>query len=118
MVADMPDYKKSVAKKLSSYDLAAIGYEMKDQLYTPAYMKLGLVAKISSHLEMLLAMKDYRSSLYVPDESRKIFNSLEKVAALEVLNKEFSDLTQSIFSELKPIAPFYDASVLTNRVVY
>jgi hypothetical protein len=62
MIADMPDYKKRVVKQLSSYDLAAIGYHMNENLYAPYYMKLSLVEKTRAHLALLLAAKDYRSS--------------------------------------------------------
>ncbi len=118
MVADMPDYKKRVAKRLSSYDLAAIGYHMDKDLNLPSYMRLGLVEKTRSHLSLLLGAKEYRKSLYVPDGSRKIFDAEEKTDALDILAKEYEDLASSIFKELKPFQSTYDPSVIVNKYVF
>lgn len=117
MIADMPDYKKSIAKKLSSYDLAAIGYHMNGDLSLPSYMRLGLVEKIRAHLNLLLSVEVYRNSLDVPDGSRKIFDNKNKVNALEILAYEFSELANSIFKELRPLQSNYDSSVLINKVI-
>jgi len=117
MVADMPDYKKRVAKRLSSYDLAAIGYHMNKDLNLPSYMRLGLVEKTRSHLSLLLGEKEYRESIYVPDYSRKIFDTGEKTAALEILAKECEDLANAIFKELKPLQYGYDPSIILNKYV-
>jgi len=117
MVADMPDYKKRVAKELSSYDLAAIGYHMNKSLELPIYMRLGLVEKTRSYLSLLLEVKEYRESLDVPDGSRKIFSKEEKTAALEILANEFEDLANAIFKELKPFQSVYDPSVIINKQV-
>ncbi len=117
MIADMPDYKKSTVKKLSSYDIAAIAFHMDHRLLLPKYMPLGLVEKTRSYLMFLLNDSAYRSSLYVPDNSRKIFNDSSKVRALEILSKECSDLAEAIFKELKPFISNYDSSVILNREV-
>jgi len=118
MVADMPDYKKRVAKRLSSYDLASIGYHMNRDLELATYLRLGLVEKTRSHLSLLLGAKEYRETLDVPDESRKIFDKEEKTAALEILANEFEDLANSIFKELKPFQLTYDSSVIVNKYVF
>lgn len=118
MIADMPDYKKRVAKRLSSYDLAAIAYHMNQDLQLPTYMRLGLVEKTRSHLSLLLAIKEYRDSLYVPDGTRKIFDVDEKLEALVILAKEVEDLAISIFKELKPLQLRYDPSVIVNKHVF
>jgi hypothetical protein len=118
MIADMPNYKRIVVKRLSSYDLAAIGYHMNQDLQLPPYMRLGLVEKTRSHLSLLLAVKEYRELLYVPDGSRKIFDAAEKTEALEILAKEVEDLAVSIFKELKPLQTQYDPSVIINKYVF
>ena len=119
LVADMPDYKKKKAKKLSSYDLASIGYHMNDQLICPSYQSLTLVDKLRSHLLHLESSPAYRISLWVPDESRKIFDSQDKVEALEIIAKEVSDLAESIYKELKPYAVTnYDSNTLTQKSVF
>lgn len=117
MIADMPDYKKTIVKKLSSYDIAAIAFHMNNRLLLPTYMRLGLVEKTRAYLRHLLDDIVYRNLLYVPDNSRKIFNDESKVRALEILSKECSDLAESIFKELKPFVGNYDSSVILNREV-
>ncbi|MDH1238883.1 hypothetical protein [Stutzerimonas stutzeri] len=118
MIADMPDYKRRVVKQLSSYDLAAIGYHMNENLYAPYYMKLSLVEKTRAHLAFLLAAKDYRSSLSVPDQSRKIFDNDGKVEALSILSKEMDDLAVSIFKELQPLRSAYDSSAILTKSIF
>lgn len=119
LVADMPDYKKRVAKKLSSYDLTAIGYEMNDQLQCPNYMSLALVEKLRVHLFLLFTFKSIRDLLFVPDGSRKVFDSEDKVEALGVLYNEVSELAASIYKSLQPFSHLqYDANTIINKHVY
>lgn len=118
MIADMPDYKKRVVKKLSSYDLAAIGYHMNQSLQAPYYMKLSLIEKTRSHLAVLLASGEYRASLSVPDQSRKIFDNDEKVEALSILSKEMNELAAAIFKELKPFHGAYDSNAILTKAVF
>lgn len=118
VVADMPDYKKIKAKKLSSYDLAGIAYHMNESLSVPNYQLLSLVEKTRVHLEILSAVKEHRESLDVPDKTRKIFNSLNKEEALRVLLDEVDNLAKSIYRELQPdsFSP-YNANILTEKSV-
>ena len=117
MIADMPDYKKNVVKKLSSYDLAAIAYHMDEKLQVPYRMRLGLVEKIREHLNHLLLNPVQRKLLYVPDGSRAIFDCEEKSAALKILESEFTALAEAVFKDLYPHALFYSPSMLLNRSV-
>lgn len=117
VIADMPDYKKRAAKKLSSYDLAAIAYHMGADLNVPQYMRLSLVEKTRSHLDLLNSYKAYRDTLDVPDGSRKIFDMDEKSIALEVLKSEIADLSTAIYKELRPYSTVYDSSVILNKLV-
>lgn len=117
MVADMPDYKKKVVKRLSSYDLAAIAYYMEGNLSVPIYMQLSLVEKTREHLNHLMDSWKYRNMLYVPDGSRKIFDRDDKVQALEILAKECSDLAESISQQIEPHY-YYDPSILQNKPVF
>lgn len=118
MIADMPDYKKRTAKKLSSYDLAAIAYHMDANLSAPQYMRLSLVEKTRSHLDLLNSVKAYRDTLEVPDGSRKIFDADEKSDALEVLTSEITDLSTAIYKELTPYSAVYDSDVILNKSVF
>lgn len=117
IIADMPDDKKQTAKKLSSYDLAAIAYHMNDELELPSYMRLGLVEKTRKHLDNLRLNENYRNSLDVPDGTRKIFNDSEKTKALEILTEATEELAKSIFQEIKPYAPRYEPSIILEKVV-
>lgn len=117
IIADMPDYKRNVATKLSSYDLASIAYHMDKELYLSYDMRLGLVEKTRKHLYNLLNNKSLRDSLYVPDGSRKIFDIEEKVTSLEIIGKEFEDLALAIFKDLKPFMNSYDSSIVLGKRV-
>lgn len=117
MIADMPEYKQKIVKKLSSYDLTSIGYHMGNNLDVPYYMRLGLVEKLRMHLGTLITDELYRNSLFVPDNSRKIFDENEKIEALKILYKECTDLAESIFQDLQPARMFYDGSTLLNKMV-
>ena len=118
MIADMPDYKKRAAKKLSSYDLAAIAFHMNADLNVPQYMRLSLVEKTRVHLSLLNSAKTYRDTLDVPDGSRKIFNTDEKAGALEVLTSEITDLANAIYKELEPYKVGYDSNVILSKSVF
>ena len=118
MIADMPDYKKSKAKKLSSYDLSGIGYHMGQALNASEYLRLGLVEACRVYLNLLMENKEYRESILVPDDTRIIFDQGAKLDALEILSKEMEDLAFSIFKELSPLSHVYDSSVMLNKAVY
>lgn len=117
MIADMPDYKKRKAKKISSYDLASIAYNMNERLDVPIYFRLGLVERTREYLTLLQTNKPLRESLYVPDTSRTIFDSVEKEEALDILATEITDLTVAIYKEIEPLKMVYDNSVLLNKLV-
>lgn len=91
---------------------------MGQDLSLPTYMRLGLVEKIRFHLLMLLSSKEYRESLDVPDRSRKIFDTANKIEALQILDNEIEDLANSIFKELRPDKIVYDPSIITNKPIY
>ncbi|WP_444935249.1 hypothetical protein ACJJIW_11765 [Microbulbifer sp. JMSA004] len=118
MIADMPDYKKRTAKKLSSYDLAAIAFHMNADLNVPQYMRLSLVEKMRAHLSLLNSFKSYRDTLNVPDGSRKIFNTDEKAEALDILTREITNLATAIYNELEPDKVGYDSNVILSKSVF
>lgn len=119
VVADMPDAKRKKAKALSSYDLAGIGYGMDQLLECPKYMPLALVERLRSHLFNLYFDTEKRNRLEVPDGTRKVFDSDEKVDALFILYSEISDLASAIYNALKPQqGGKYDGQVLSQQPVY
>lgn len=121
MIADMPDYKKVKAKKLSSYDLASIAYYMDSNLLIPFEMRIGLVEKLRMYLDLLVKNNVLRDFLMVPDGSRKIFdteNYEDKVEALKILESEISDLSLAIFNDLKPsYSVYFDSKIILNKRV-
>lgn len=118
IIADMPDYKKSKAKKLSSYDLTGIAYSMDRELVCPNYLPLLLLENLRSYLAQLQSSFTLRDSLYVPDETRKIFNDDSKIEALNILSNEVNELAISVVKSLQPHSSIYSVNVLKNKPIY
>lgn len=119
LIADMPDYKKRVAKNLTSYDVTAIGYDMNEQLSCPSYLSLTLVEKLRAHLSLLVDLPALRNLLEVPDGSRKVFDSEDKVEALKILHSEVTDLATSIYKSLNPFSPdVYNSNQLLQKQIF
>lgn len=86
---------------LSSYDIAALAYQMDAATLTVQFgVDLLLVSRALDHLQKTVSNEAYRSSLFVPDGSRKIFDKSEKVAALTRLRDELAALRADIYREL------------------
>ncbi|WP_413483716.1 hypothetical protein [Shewanella baltica] len=117
IIADMPEYKKTKAKKLTSYDIAAIAYSMNESLLCSQYLPLTLLENLRSYLLIISYIDDRRNSLIVPDESRKIFNHEEKVEALRILYNEVNELAEAVQKAINPLKEKYDGDVLKNRQV-
>ena len=117
IIADMPQYKKDRAKKLTSYDIAGIAYAMDRDLYCSKYLPLVLLENLRSYLFKLCYFDEPRNSLIVPDETRRIFDSNEKVEAVRVLYAEVNDLAESIQRVIAPYQTIYDGNVLRNKQV-
>lgn len=117
IIADMPQYKKDKAKKLTSYDIAGIAYAMDRDLACSRYLPLVLLENLRSYLLILAYLDEPRNSLVVPDETRKIFDSNEKVEAVKILYAEVNDLAESIQRVIAPYQSKYDGSLLKNKQV-
>lgn len=117
IIADMPEYKKSKVKKLTSFDIAAIAYSMSESLHCSQYLPLALLENLRLYLLIISYIDDRRDSLIVPDESRKIFNSEEKVQALRILYDEVNGLAEAVQKAINPLKEKYDGDVLRNRQV-
>ena len=86
-------YDSSRGVDLSSYDIAAIAYRMDDaQLTVYRGTDLLLVERCKQHLDFLAANALYRGSLYVPNETRKIFCT--EGASLNGLNQLRAEVDQ------------------------
>ncbi|MDM7862165.1 hypothetical protein QTP81_16285 [Alteromonas sp. ASW11-36] len=119
LIADMPDYKKRIAKNLSSYDIAAIGFDMNDQLACPTYLTLALVEKLRAHLSILVEFPVLRDGIRVPDGSRKVFDNENKIEGLTILHSEVSDLAKSIYRSLNPYGlDVYNSQQLLQKQIF
>lgn len=95
-------YDSTRGVDLSSYDIAAIAYRMEDsELFVVRGAELLLVERCKRHLDFLAANTALRESLYVPNETRKIFCS--EGASLNGLNQlrvEVDQLRHEIENDL------------------
>ncbi len=62
-------------------------------------------------------LEDTRNALIVPDESRKIFNTEEKVEALRLLYDEVVQLAEAVYKAINPLAGKYDGNALKNKQI-
>lgn len=94
--------------KLTSYDIAGLIWHLDNNaLNKPYYLELSLVAEVQKYLQFLIDNPIYAKSLNVPDESRKILDSNEKLQSIGWLKLELDELLEDIARELNPF--------LTNR---
>lgn len=117
IIADMPEYKKTKVKKLSSYDIAGIAYAMDKKLACSILFPLTLLDNLRNFLMFLVAINEGRDLVYVPDGTRRVFDSPEKDEALFVLYSEVSALSEAVQKAINPHKFDYDGSVLTTRQV-
>ncbi|MEQ5127754.1 hypothetical protein ABN225_13240 [Providencia alcalifaciens] len=117
VVADLPDYKKSKAKKLTSYDIAAIAYSMNENLDCSQYLPLTLLENLRVYLLIISYSDTTRDALIVPDESRKIFNSDEKIEAVKILYNEVNELAESVQKAINPLQEKYNGDLLRKKQV-
>jgi hypothetical protein len=89
--------------KLSSFDIAAIMYHADmDALRMGQYSDLAVLAETQRHLDALYQDSNAADKLWVPDGSRRIFDSEEKRTWLLRLSMEMDELLQSVYQENFP----------------
>lgn len=95
-------YDSDAGVGISSYDIAAIVYSMTDQSLTVMKsMELILLDACKQHLDFLAGNQRYRESLYVPNETRKVFCSEgASLTGLNELRKEVDQLRHDIENDL------------------
>ncbi|WP_310542514.1 hypothetical protein [Phenylobacterium sp.] len=108
---------------LPSFDIAATMYHANlQQLSTNQYYELGVLAETQRHLDFLATNHDEARKLYVPDGSRKIFDSSDKLRGLNALSTEMDDLMTEVAKEQAPLLgatpSWYDSrNVLAKSIV-
>lgn len=117
VIADMPEYKKTKAKALTSFDIAAIAYAMNESLYCSQFSPLTLLENLRVFLLLISYIDERRENLLVPDESRVIFNTEDKLEAVRILYEEVSDLAESVQKAINPYKDKYDGDLLKNKQV-
>lgn len=90
--------------KLTSYDIAALIWHVQDEsLRKPYYLELSLVAETQKYLQFLVDNPSYARSLDVPDQSRRIIDSPEKLTSLQQLKAEVDELAVDLAQEISPL---------------
>lgn len=92
--------------KLTSYDIAALIWQMNDSaLNKPYYLELSLIAEVQKYLQFLVDNPLYAQTLDVPDRSRRIFDTADKFRSLKLLKIEIDELANDIAHEIGPEMP-------------
>lgn len=90
--------------KITSYDIAALVWHLSDDaLRKPFYLELSLVAEAQKYLQFLINNPNFAKSLNVPDQSRKIIDTDEKLHSLHQLSLEIDELAIDIAREVSPL---------------
>lgn len=108
--ADAEEDGKSIG--LSSFDIASIMYHCDIYRLQKGYFhELSLLSETQYWLDYLWNNYDYAKTLYVPDETRRIFDNDEKRNDLMKLSLEIDDLLKEVAKELN--AAFENNQILS-----
>ncbi|HEV7403830.1 MAG TPA: hypothetical protein VGO11_12915 [Chthoniobacteraceae bacterium] len=104
-------YDKEPNASISSYDIAALGFEMQDSdLIVAPGSYLALAKNASAYLNGLINNSQLRDSLYVPNGTRKIFGTDgASLASLKEITSELDLLLADIPRDLSNIISFSEA---------
>lgn len=88
---------------LSSYDLAAIGYNMPlEELFTTPGGETGLLVRLKLYLDRIATNAEIRREMATPDGSRKVFaEGHGTLTALQALQDEVDDLVFAVSHDLQ-----------------
>ena len=88
---------------LPSFDIASVMYHANlDALSLGRYYELSILAETQHHLDQLACDHDLAKTLYVPDGSRLIFDTNEKLQSLTELSRDMDELLNAVYSEHTP----------------
>lgn len=88
---------------LPSFDIASVMYHANlDALRLGCYYELSVLAETQRHLDQLACDHDLAKTLYVPDGSRLIFDTSEKLQGLNELSYDMDELLNAVYSEHTP----------------
>lgn len=87
---------------LPSFDIAAVMYHANlAALRMGSLHELSILAETQRHLDVLACDHAVAKTLYVPDGSRRIFDTSEKLRGLNELSRDMDDLLKAVYSEHK-----------------
>ncbi len=85
---------------LPSFDISAVMYHANlEALKVGRLFELSILSETQRHLDNLACNHDLASALLVPDGSRKIFDTTEKLQGLNELSKEMDEILKSVYAE-------------------
>jgi hypothetical protein len=88
---------------LPSFDIASLMYHANlDALRLGQSYELSILAETQRHLDQLACDHDLAKTLYVPDGSRLIFDSNEKLKSLSELSYDMDELLNAVYFEHTP----------------
>ena len=100
---------------LPSFDIAATMYHASlDALRIGAIFDLAILAETQRHLDALACNHDYAKTLLVPDGSRSIFDTQEKLRGLNRLSIEIDDLMRAVAMEQNAALAVYNDPPLSE----
>ena len=89
---------------LPSFDIAATMYHADmDALRFGKYFDLAVLAETQRFLDVLACDESAAKALYVPDGSRRIFDTPEKISGLRRLSLDMDDLLNNVYRENAPL---------------
>ncbi|MCE9568965.1 MAG: hypothetical protein K8R10_02985 [Rhodocyclales bacterium] len=93
---------------LPSFDIAATMYHASQAaLRIGAIFDLAILAETQRHLDALARDHDHAKTLFVPDGSRRIFDTPEKLRGLNRLSIEMDDLMRAVAKEQNAALAIY-----------
>lgn len=105
MKSDAEDDGKSIA--LGSYEIAAILYHADaSALRAGSFYELQILAETQRYLDWLYRNQADAQKLIVPDGSRQIFDSAEKLSGLLSLSVEMDELLKEVAQEQNVVLRF------------
>ena len=88
---------------LPSFDIASTMYHANiDGLRLGAFFELSILAETQRHLDHLACNHAIAQTLYVPDGSRLIFDTNEKLRSLNELSRDMDELLDAVYAEHTP----------------
>lgn len=115
--------EEGTAIELPSFDIAAVMYHANlGALAANRYHELAVLAETQRHLDALACNHEQAKQLWVPDGSRKIFDTTAKLTALNRLSSEMDDLLAEVAREQAPMLgsmrSSYDSrNILTKSII-